>query len=313
MRPEQARAIIESAREKIDEWKSRLMLGAGNGVEVTGSTGNQYVSLYPIGEEPPQPEPPLLEIVLWVKFDYSRTSLASDKNAAVPIPSFATFSTTGWFPQMFLQAAKAGEYLGYAPTARPDGRVTRSDLKTAFLSGTGYYNHIYDSYPSSFSPLISEQRAGTVDTRWSPSQDYVTANLVGIDASFSVFSSDDTPSANSYTASDRPGNGYNGWYSVLGCRSSTKLSLAVKGYLSSTLSYKRQTGQLVAFDDPSAINVGAYDMGFGMSRSGSEAVIKTTARVGFAPTSLQFSSLEPSNTWDYTQGNILRSSVYRKV
>lgn len=47
MRPEQARAIIESAREKIDEWKSRLMLGAGNGVEVTGSIGNQYVSLFP--------------------------------------------------------------------------------------------------------------------------------------------------------------------------------------------------------------------------------------------------------------------------
>lgn len=311
MRPEQARAIIESAREKIDEWKIRLMLGAGNGVEVTGSIGNQYVSLYPAGEEPPQPEPPLLEIVLWAKFDYSRTSLASDKNATAPVPGFATFSTTGWFPETFLQAAKAGEYLGRAPTARPDGRETRSDLRTAFLSGTGYYDYIHEIYSSP--PFISEQRAGTVDTRWSPDQDDVTANLWNIAAFFPVFSSDDTPSANSYSATDINMSEYGGWYSVLGCRSSTKLSLAVKGYLRSTLSYKRQTGQLVAFDDPSAINVGAYDMGFGMSRSGTEAVIKTTARVGFAPTSLQFSSLEPSNTWDRTQGNILMSSVYRKV
>lgn len=65
MSPTQAREIIEAAGERIADWKSRLRINTGRGVETWDNQGSQLVSVSTSTEEVTK-EPVELRVSLWV-------------------------------------------------------------------------------------------------------------------------------------------------------------------------------------------------------------------------------------------------------
>ena len=68
MKPEQARQILTEAADYISEWKSKLMVVSGNGIDIKDSSAGQFVSMGGPPGEPPL-EPATMAVYLWAKIE----------------------------------------------------------------------------------------------------------------------------------------------------------------------------------------------------------------------------------------------------
>lgn len=115
MSPAQAREVIEAAAERIAEWKSRLKINTGRGVETWDNKVGQMVSVRAPQEEVVK-EPLVLTPYLWVKT--TRVSVldpvyvpATESQPGFLLDGGRTITEqTGWYVHQQLRVLASGEY-----------------------------------------------------------------------------------------------------------------------------------------------------------------------------------------------------------
>lgn len=139
MSPEQARQVIQDAAEYIAEWKDRLRINAGRGVETWDAPTGQMVAVSPEGEEEGK-DPAVLVVYLWVN---TRRVTVRDplirSDGVLVSPGGVDTETTGWYVHRELSWLAAGEYPSdYAETVFRD-----SELLEDLVGQPGYYRPVY--------------------------------------------------------------------------------------------------------------------------------------------------------------------------
>lgn len=139
MSPTQAREIIEAAAERIAEWKSRLKINTGRGVETWDNKVGQMVSVR-VPQEEPVKEPLVLTPYLWV--NTIRVSVLDP--VYVPATEFSPgylldegrtiTEQTGWYIHRQLSVLASGEYVNEEGYKNPDDLTPVTEL--------GYYPNV---------------------------------------------------------------------------------------------------------------------------------------------------------------------------
>jgi hypothetical protein len=91
MSPTQAREVIEAAGERIADWKSRLRITTGNGINTWDNQGSQLVSVSTSSEEVVK-EPPDMVTILWASFFSETFVYPRDMNSANGDVAYSTIS-----------------------------------------------------------------------------------------------------------------------------------------------------------------------------------------------------------------------------
>ena len=155
MSPEQARQVIQDAAEYIAEWKDRLRINAGRGVETWDAPTGQMVAVSPEGEEEGK-EPAVLVVYLWV--NTRRVTVrdpVSIPGGGLADPGGVDTETTGWYVHRELPWLAAGEYPSdYAETVFRD-----SELLEDLVGQPGYYRPVYrPAVDETLAPLQTASR-----------------------------------------------------------------------------------------------------------------------------------------------------------
>lgn len=141
MSPQQAREIIEAAQGRIDEWKSKLRITTGSGVEAWDNATGQMVSVFPDEGEPVK-EPLVLTPYLWANIQ--RVSILEPVYipptelvpGALLDPGRVLVESTGWYIHGEMRSLYSGEFFGeeayknpvtLVPNTEPPGRYPREE------------------------------------------------------------------------------------------------------------------------------------------------------------------------------------------
>lgn len=144
MSPQQAREIIEAAAERIAEWKQRLRINTGRGVETWDNPTGQLVSVSAPGEEPVK-EPPEFTIYLWA----NTTVVSIEEPVYVPAtdsapgflldPGRTVVEQTGWYQHSQIVALSRGQYYAEESYRNPDDLIENLGT-SAYPSIAGYFH-----------------------------------------------------------------------------------------------------------------------------------------------------------------------------
>lgn len=144
MSPTQAREIIEAAGERIADWKSRLRISTGNGVETWDNQGSQLVSVSTSAEEVGK-SPVNLEVILWASLLRVRVLDPIDippSDGVEPRPGFR-LSEGGvftdfkdWHDYQRLPVLQSGQYISEDSYKDPN-KLEPSDILS------GYFEPVY--------------------------------------------------------------------------------------------------------------------------------------------------------------------------
>ena len=289
MSPQPAREIIEAAAERIADWKSRLRINAGRGVETWDNPTGQMVSVSAPEEELVK-EPQEFTIFLW-----ANTSMVSiEEPVYVPATEFhpgflldpgrTVIRRTGWYLHDFISPLYSGEYSNETLYKNPDETVPRDS------PSAGYYNLRYYNGGS--------RRIAPLDYSYFP-YSYQPAELI--------------PRGAFYTPQSLA-TGFAGWEFTNRTTTTITVELSIRGYTSEYLADRERRGLKPEFEKGQS--VGSYDLMIrqtdavkgpdyyvppytdengtyfegGMTWATNPAPTSNRRRVGFAPVSLTFSS-----------------------
>jgi len=115
MKPEQARQILTEASDYISEWKSKLMVVSGNGIDIKDSSAGQFVSMGGPPGEPPL-EPTSYTTFLWANITQTETraELVIENSHGEKIlidEGGVTVNETDWCIIHELNFIESGEYV----------------------------------------------------------------------------------------------------------------------------------------------------------------------------------------------------------
>jgi len=157
MSPQQAREIIEAAAERIAEWKSRLRINTGRGVETWDNPTGQMVSVSAPEEEIVK-EPQEFTIFLWA----NTLMVSIEEPVYVPAtPSYPGFlldpgrtviRRTGWYLHDFISPLNSGEYVAEEQYKNPD-EIAPNGPDNYPRGVAGYYFLRYGSQFRRLAPL----------------------------------------------------------------------------------------------------------------------------------------------------------------
>jgi hypothetical protein len=289
MSPQQAREIIEDAAERIADWKSRLRINAGRGVETWDNPTGQLVSVSAPEEELVK-EPQELTIFLW-----ANTSMVSiEEPVYVPAtPSYPGFlldsgrtvsRRTGWYLHDFISPLNSGEYSNETLYKNPNETVPRGS------PSAGYYNLRYDSGGS--------RRIAPLDYSY---------------FLYNVRPTESIPRGALYTPQSL-GIGFAGWEFTNRTTTTITVELSIRGYTPEYLADRVRRGLKPEFEKGQS--VGSYDLMIrqtdavkgpdfyvppytdengvyhegGLQWATNPAPTSSSRRVGFAPVFLTFNS-----------------------
>lgn len=126
MSPTQAREIIEAAGERIADWKSRLRINTGRGVETWDNQGSQLVSASTSAEEVTK-EPVDLRVSLWVSefrevisYPKNGNSFNGDLEVTTQRVDYRSFYD--------VSGLQSGEYIAEESYKDPSATVAVADL-----------------------------------------------------------------------------------------------------------------------------------------------------------------------------------------
>jgi hypothetical protein len=242
MSPTQAREIIEAAAERIAEWKSRLRVNTGRGVESWDNKAGQMVSVrVPVREV--VKEALVLTNLLWVNITHVETRdpayIPTETVGGSPVPGGGTLidgggvteRVTGWFVFSSLGNLTKGEY-------DDEDRYRHSDdLVSSSLPG--YFRPKYGG--TSIAPLSPNYlRAHPPAKEPIPTGARYLPERIGLGGHYS--------------------NGYYeyGWYAQNRTTTKVTVQLAAKGYTPDYLDDRASRGLSVEFDKGKGI--GAFDL-----------------------------------------------------
>ena len=122
MKPEQARQILTEAADYIGEWKEKLLVVPGNGIDIKDSSAGQVVLMGgPPGKAPLEPEE--LYVYLWARYDLTmQTTRYNDPNYGLLDPGTTTTYSTEELIVYNLDSLEAGEYSNKEAYGDPDAR-----------------------------------------------------------------------------------------------------------------------------------------------------------------------------------------------
>lgn len=140
MSPEQARQVIQDAAEYLDEWKNRLRINTGRGVETWDSPTGQMVAVSPEGEEEGK-EPAVLVVYLWVNSRRVtvREPVSIPGGGGAGDPGGVDTEVTGWYVPFTLSWLAPREY----PSEYDETVFRDSDLLEDEPGQPGYYRPVY--------------------------------------------------------------------------------------------------------------------------------------------------------------------------
>jgi hypothetical protein len=151
MSPTQAREVIEAAGERIADWKSRLRINTGRGVETWDNQGNQLVSVSTSSEEVVK-ERQNFTVILWATLRRVRFLDPIDippKDGAEPRPGFR-LSEGGVFVDfkdrhefMTLDSLESGQYSN-EETYKNSDKLEPADPD---YFPAGYFRAVYEGTP----------------------------------------------------------------------------------------------------------------------------------------------------------------------
>lgn len=144
MKPEQARQILTEAADYISEWKSKLMVVSGNGIDIKDSSAGQFVSMGGPPGEPPL-EPTSYIVVLWAKIEVrTEVKFSVDENVAPFGEDYTVeYSSDGEVSLAGIEFLEVGQYGdgGYDRSAKdaynnPDARYqpTNPEAKPGYTA-----------------------------------------------------------------------------------------------------------------------------------------------------------------------------------
>jgi hypothetical protein len=153
MSPTQAREVIEAAAERIAEWKSRLKINTGRGVETWDNKTGQMISVR-VPQEEPVKEPLVLTPYLWV--NTIRVSVLDP--VYVPATEFSpgylldegrtVIEQTGWYVHQQLSGLASGEYVNEEGYKNPNALTPVTEL--------GYYPNVAGYFYPTNAPAMEE-------------------------------------------------------------------------------------------------------------------------------------------------------------
>jgi hypothetical protein len=319
MSPTQAREIIAFADAHIAEWKSRLRLNTGRGVETWDSPTGQMVAVSAPEDEEVK-EPLVLTPYLWANTTRVSTLDPVYVPATETRPGFLLDSgdtvteKTGWYVHTVLPALASGEYFNKEEYLNPDALTPVTDLGK-YPYRAGYYWPTNDSVGTDLAPfdlfsgfLFPPQQVITAGALYSP--EGVQSGLSG-----------DLEFTNRTTTT-------------------VMVKLAVRGYSPSYLDDRRRRGLLPEFEK--GVGIGAYDLMLrqqdltqgpywyvgpytdddgtyreeGMTWATTPVLTSHRHRVGFAPVSLSYTSRANGPKFSspgWTSPGVIEFMGYRKV
>lgn len=293
MSPQQAREIIEAAAERIAEWKSRLRINTGRGVETWDNPTGQMVSVSAPEEELVK-EPQEFTIFLW-----ANTSMVSIEGPVyVPAtPSYPGFlldpgrtvvRQTGWYLHESIAPLNSGEYVAEEQYKNSD-EIAPNGPDDYPRGVAGYY---YLRYGSQF------KRIAPLEYSYYP---------------YNVRPAETIPRGALYTPQSLSIYGA-GWNFSNRTTTTVTVELSIRGYTPEYLADRERRGLKPEFEKGQS--VGSYDLMIrqvdavkgpdyyvppytdengtyfegGMVWATNPAPVSNRRRVGFAPVSLTFSS-----------------------
>lgn len=133
MKPEQARQILTEAADYISEWKSKLMVVSGNGIDIKDSSAGQFVSMGGPPGEPPL-EPATMAVYLWAKIEARTETKYSvlEELEGLGEDSTSVYSSDGEVNLAGIEFLEVGQY--------GDGGYDRS-AKDAYNNPDARYQH----------------------------------------------------------------------------------------------------------------------------------------------------------------------------
>lgn len=244
MSPTQAREIIEAAAERIAEWKSRLRINTGRGVESWDNKTGQMVSVRVPGREMVK-EPVVFTNYLWANITHFKSwdpsYIPTETMGGFPIAGGGQIINgggvktleTGWFVFRQLGNLTSGEY-------DDEDRYRHSDDLVNSATLPGYFSAKYGGYP--IAPLSSYYLSSNP-----PAKEIIPTGALYLP--------------------ERIGEGYHysdagyyefGWYSQNRTRTTVTVQLAVRGYSPDYLFDRERRNLPVDFEKGQG--VGAFDL-----------------------------------------------------
>lgn len=148
MKPEQARQILTEASDYISEWKSKLMVVSGNGIDIKDSSAGQFVSMGGPPGEPPL-EPATMAVYIWAKMAVDVTERYDPDspvfNPTTDIDSDYTLSTDEEVIIAGIELLEAGQY--------GDGGFDRS-AKDAYNNPDARYQPTFEGALPGYTALV---------------------------------------------------------------------------------------------------------------------------------------------------------------
>jgi hypothetical protein len=135
MSPTQAREVIEAAAERIADWKSRLKINTGRGVETWDNVTGQMVSVS-VPQEMMVKEPLVLQSVLW-----ANTRRVTTITAGIDEPAETIDEASGWYGVSYLNTLTAGQSV---PPRTSDQYKYPDALQPVVGFPEGYFSPTYD-------------------------------------------------------------------------------------------------------------------------------------------------------------------------
>jgi hypothetical protein len=142
MSPTQAREVIEAAGERIADWKSRLRINTGRGVETWDNQGSQLVSVA-TSEEEVVKEPVELRVSLWVS--EAREVIAYPKDGSSLNGSLQISTQFVEYRSFYdVSGLQSGEYIAEEAYKDPDalvvGDLVRPKYDVGTINGVQYFD-----------------------------------------------------------------------------------------------------------------------------------------------------------------------------
>jgi len=329
MSPTQAREIIEAAAERIAEWKSRLRVNTGRGVESWNNKTGQMVSVRVSGREMVK-EPVVFTNFLWANITHFKSwdpsYIPKETISGRPIPDGGQLLRrggvetleTGWFVFSTLGNLTSGEY-------DDEDRYLHSDDLLDSETFPGYFNLRYSGHR--IAPLSPDYLSRDPPAKEPiPTGARYLPERIGLGMHY----------RDSYYVYPHSGEMF-GWISQNSTNTTVTVRLAVRGYSPDYLDdiarrnlpvdfekgqgvgafdlLLRQEDSILgpAFSTPPYVDEYGNDMPGGLSYSSNPLLSTRRVRVSRAPTTTRFISRPIDSYYVSESPGIIELMAYRKV